>query len=451
MAHLAQLLIFDPARKIDSARIEALDAAGYGCTIVADAPAAEEAARTARPDVLLIAEGDEPDADALALAASLKAALPLAGLPAVLLVEGPPPESRLRAALEAGIDDVVETGADLTELHARLPRLTRSSVMARELARRVATAEAFGLRVDPASFRRGYPEEPQILTVAQQGERLTELAHALNDEAVHCVPEISPFRAADRLDDGRFDAAVIAIGEADDLSKVQYLCGHIRNNPRLFNLPTLVLIDAGVAEAEKEAALYRGGAAIVMPGDTEPARLAVYLRMLVARQRWRWTLRDPFRATLSEGTVDRLGVVYGKDFWHAHATRCLAAAAERGSSLSVGCIPIPTLTRIREEYGAEHADILEHQLADWITGMTRIEDCVGRVEDDAFALLLPGTPEAEANRVVQRIVGILQSSEFHLGEEVMQAIHAWAEAGIATPLAGEDAAATLARARDSAL
>ncbi len=60
---------------------------------------------------------------------------------------------------------------------------------------------------------------------------------------------------------------------------------------------------------------------------------------------------------------------------------------------------MPTLPRIREEFGEENAEILAHQLADWITGMTRIEDTVARVGPDAFAILLPETPEHEANRV----------------------------------------------------
>lgn len=452
MSNLAYLLICHAGGQPDSGLAQTLEAAGYRCVEAAGPVDALRRTAEMAPDVLLIADTDATkatEAAALSLADSLKASPDSTGLPVVLLSGAPPTDETLRAALKAGIDDVVEIDAGLSELCARLPRLTRASIMARELGRRVATAATFGIAVDPAAYRRGYPETPQILAIAQAGERLTDLAHGLNEEGVHCVPEISPFRAADRLDDGRFDAAVIAIGPSDDLSKAQYLFSHIRNNPRLFNLPTLVLTDSGVAEGE--TGFYRGGAAIVMASDTPPARLSAYLQMLVARQRWRWTLRDPFRATLEPATSDRLGVVYSQAFWEAHAQRSLAAAEARGSTLSVGCIPVPTLTRIREEYGPEHADILEHQLADWITGMTRIEDCVGRVEGDCFALLLPGTLEAEANRVVQRIVGILHSSEFHLGEEVMQAVHAWAEAGIALPEPGETAASVLARAKNSAL
>jgi hypothetical protein len=49
--------------------------------------------------------------------------------------------------------------------------------------------------------------------------------------------------------------------------------------------------------------------------------------------------------------------------------------------------------------------------------------------------------------VVQRIIGILHSSEFHLGEEVMQVIHAWAEGGVAGLQEGDNAASLLARAK----
>ena len=55
---------------------------------------------------------------------------------------------------------------------------------------------------------------------------------------------------------------------------------------------------------------------------------------------------------------------------------------------------------------------------------------------DGFALLLPETPPEEAERVVQRIVGVLHQSEFHLTEEVMEVVRVWPSAGVAARAPG---------------
>jgi two-component system cell cycle response regulator len=443
MRHLAYLLIGDPDPDSALSRSEALTEQGYRCIQASDAHTLLALANSRKPDVILLGSFAAP-VDSTQIVSALKSADATQNIP-IVLTDAALDGSSLEGFRDAGADDLLPPDDDLEELIARLPRLSRSSVMFSELQRRVKTAAEFGVDIDPRQFRRGYPEEPQVIAVAQNGNHLTELGQTLNESGLHCIPEVSPFRAADRLDEGRFDAAVIAIDEGDDLSRVQYLCAHIRNNPRLFNLPTLVLSNGRSNRVDMD--LYRGGAAIVLPASAKPALLSTYIHMLVNRQRLRWTMRDPYKATLNQKTADKTGVAYSEAFWNAHLPRCVAAAQERGSNLALGYIDVPTLPRIREEFGEENAEILAHQLADWITGMTRIEDTVARVGPDAFAILLPETPEHEANRVVQRIIGILHSSEFHLGEEVMQVIHAWAEGGVAGLQEGDNAASLLARAK----
>lgn len=446
MPHLAYLLIGDPDPEKALSRADALTERGYRCIHASDAHSLLTLADSRQPDVVLLGPF-APPADVFSIVQALKTADATDSIP-IVLTDAELTEVNLAGARDAGVDDILGPSDDIAELTARLPRLTRSSVMVAELRRRVETAAEFGLEVEPQSFSRGYPEKPQVMAVAQNGEHLTKLGQTLNDAGLHCTPEVSPFRAADRLDEGRFDAAVVALDEGDDYSRVQYLCGHIRNNPRLFNLPTLVLGDGQLDDPDSD--LYRGGASIVLTGDADAALLSTYIHMLVNRQRMRWTLRDPFKATLGPETADKTGVAYSEAFWNAHLPRSVAAAQARGSNLALGYIDVPTLPRIQEEFGRENADILAHQLADWITGMTRIEDTVARVGDQGFVMLLPDTPEAEANRVVQRIIGILHNSEFHLGEEVMQVVHAWVEGGVAGLTEGDSADSFFNRALDNA-
>lgn len=446
MPHLAYILIGDPDPDRALSRAEFLNAAGYRCIQASDAHTLIGLAGSRMPDVILMGQFTAP-VDSLNIVRALKTADATQSIPIVLL-DLPPQADLLTLVRDEDVDDILGPNDDNQELLLRLPRLTRSSVMQAELSRRIKTAAAFGLTVDPKDFIRAYPARPLVLAVAPDDASMIDLVEALNDGGFECVPETGYFRAADALDNGRFDAAVIMTASADDFERTQYLCGHIRHNPRLFNLPTLVLTAPATRERAKD--FYRGGAAIVLSGLSDADRLCTYIHMLVGRQRLRWTLRDPFKALLKDETADVSRVAYSRQFWDAHLARTIETAQARNARLAMAYLSIPTLPRIQEEYGTENAEILAHQLADWVTSMTRIEDTVARIGPDAFGILLPETPRAEANGVAQRIIGILHNSEFNLGEDVMQSVRAWAVGG-ATALEPDDTPETfMARAKSVA-
>ena len=443
MAHVATILIADGNAESAANKAKFLSDKGYRTETVCASTQVVARAALHQPDIVLLGTFEDTP-DQLALAKSLRGN-PATHLTPIALTEAHPDTIDADTALELGVDDLFTIASDQREILARLPRLARFSVLVSELERRIETAQDFGLDVDPMSFHRDYAATPNVMAVAQNPERLSALGDALTGLGLECTLESDAFKAADQLDDRRYDAVLISLSTGDDLARAQYLFGHIRNNPRLFNLPTLVVAEQ--AESARDMALYRSGAAFVLSGPVPHEEMVLYLKMLVARQRVRWTLRDPYKATLAGPTQDSCQTAYSDAFWTGHLKTTLANAAARESNLSVGLFAVPTLPRIREEFGDENAEILAHQLADWITGMTRIEDTVARIGPDTFAAMFPDTPEAEANRVVQRIVGILHNSEFHLGEEVMQVIHAVVEGGTAGLETGDQSADLMARAK----
>jgi two-component system cell cycle response regulator len=445
MGSLGQILIADPDKKAGEARAKGLEAAGYRAQACDDPDQFLAQAAAIEPDVVLIGPfGGKRDA--LNLAQSLKAEAATSHIP--IMVYGDDMAAMRRDAPAVGIDDILPRTAEAAEITARLPRLVRSSVMQTELARRVITAAEFGHAVDPAEFTRNYPQRPRILAVCENGARLSDLQQALLLDGFHAIPERSAFRAGERIDDERVDAAVIGIEGAGDIDRGASLTKHIRTNPRLFNLPTLLIGDA-IDEAARTR-LYEAGASIV---SCEPIRsdartqISAYLHMLVARQRLRWTLRDPFKAVLAPATGDPgLRGVYSTDFLMAHLHRLLTARAAHGNDLSIAVLRIDNAPGVREEHGEEAVRILMQQMADWITGMSRIEDCVARMPGDGFALVMPDTPAVEAERVIHRIAGILHQSEFHLTEEVMEVVHVWPSVAAIAAEDGESAEDLLARA-----
>ncbi|MEQ8604055.1 MAG: diguanylate cyclase [Marivibrio sp.] len=451
MTKIGHILVGDPDPDAALARCEALAEAGYRALPASEARALIELAARRRPDVVLLGVF-EGEVDGLHIAEALKSADATAAIPIVLTAPADLADDLAvrRKAPTAGVDDIVASDASTPEILARLPRLIRSSVMGAELARRIATAADFGRRVAPETFRRNYPERPRVMTVSEHGDQLSDLQQILLMAGFHAIPERTAFRAGERIDDERVDAALIALSGPSDAERAAALAAHIRSNPRLFNLPTLV-VGPGLDAAARER-LYQAGAGIVAEGEPTPGgadaeALTAYLHMLVARQRLRWTMRDPFKATLGPETGDaELSGVYSDAFFRAHLARLLAAGEARETSLSVALIRTDNLAGVADAHGAESARILMQQMADWIAGMTRIEDACARVGPDGFALSLPETPPDEAERVVQRIVGVLHQSEFHLSEEVMEVARVWPSAGVAAREPGDDVEGLLARA-----
>lgn len=443
--HIAHILVGDSDPDRALARAEELGAAGYRTMQVSDAASLVKLASSRVPDAVMVG-GFSGTPDGIEIAAALKGADTTRHIP-VILIGGDTTKAERARALAAGVDDLLPVDADGAEILARLPRLVRSAVMLAELYRRTESASRFDVRVDPRSFQRGYPDRPRVLAVAENGESLSGLQRTLERAGFQAVPERSAFRAGDRLDDERFDATVVRVDAGDDIERVLFLCAHIRNNPRLFNQPTLVSAP-GTVNVDRTA-LYRGGAGIAMIGAADDDLLSMYTHMLVARQRLRWTLRDPFKATLAEGTRDELKGVYSRAFFDAHLERVLGAARNRGSNLSLGIVRIANVTGLEEDFGAEETAALMQQLSNWVGGMTRIEDTVARLGHADFAMILTDTPEIEAMRVIQRIAGILQQSEFHMSEEVMQPIHVWVQTGVVGIAPDDTAQGILARAMDA--
>lgn len=81
--------------------------------------------------------------------------------------------------------------------------------------------------------------------------------------------------------------------------------------------------------------------------------------------------------------------------------------------------------------------------------MVKVSDAVGRLGAYQFGIIMPATPEKEANQVAFRIAGILQNSEFALGEDVMEAIHVLVDCGVSTIQPYDTPKKMLTRARQA--
>jgi len=392
------------------------------------------------PDLALIDGGKAPE-KACKLAAALIEA-EAGHFPVVLLAQNSSPALR-RSCVAAGIDDLVTEPASETMLLSRLRPLVRLAIMNSELQQRLATACRLGIEIPPAQAAREADESRRVLIAAGQAANLSEIASALGRE--YEIDQASDvFHAAAMLRENPFDALVVAIeGNAED---ALYLCGQIRNNTRLFNLPVLLLVDRGGFGSLDEA--YRHGASAVALRPLDKDELQTTIEFLVRRQKLRTAIRGQLAEIQAKAGGSEVGGVYRRKFLLAHLDRLTAAAGAARKHLSLVSFQIQNLGPVVREFGAEAADDLLRQVADWILALVRVEDMVARHGDKEFCVVLPDTAIEDAQVVAHRISGVLLNTQFAVpGSDIP--IGVWLQSGCADFRSDDTAASLIARAHQN--
>lgn len=434
MIHLANALIAGNDRGWAEDLLGRLERKGYRGRALASGVEAVAMARGERPDIVVI--GPElQDMDPTEAARAVKESQS-SYIPVFLICRELTPEL-MRRAMEAGVDDAMALPVDDFELLARMRPLVRLGTMHTELRQRSAVAREMGVEVPDFVDARIEDRHP-ILFV---GHDFSDFA-ALCDGSVDRRTTDNIFEAEDIVSGADFDAAILLVDDQDDLDSRLSFCAKVRNNPRLFNLPVVVVDGIGIDAAEA----YRRGATRVVRRPVQPVLFPAVVWGLVQRQRARWALRRALDASLAPATRDPLTGSYNRDFLMRYLDRRTAAAQIQGRHLTVVFFHIPGVEGVREQFGDEAAEHLQLQLAQWIQGLLRVEDVTARYEGSDFCVVLPDTPMEEAQVVMNRIAGVLDYTDFAV-REVYQPVKVWVEVGSAQLAPEDDVAAVLARAR----
>lgn len=430
MIRLANVLIVDDKSSQVLTLPNRLAKGGYHATTVAAKADALAHARAEHPDLVLIAT--PADSEAVALGAALKADPATGDIPVLLLTETVT-AVLCRNALDAGLDDVVALDCDDAELHARLRPLVRLETMHAELRQRAQIAKRFGVLARERVSGPG--DTPPVLLLI--GDDIEAKRAALGDigEVVACG---NLFEAEDALGRRNFDAALISFN--DEPEGLPGFCSQVRNNPRLFNLPMVLLTADGAGDA------YRRGATRVLSHNADPAILHSVMLSLVRRQQLRWSIRAALNDSLAPATRDPITGAYGRAFFDAYVASRLDLAKAQNRHLAVVFFASPNIDGVRRQFGEDAALHLTQQVGHWIGGLLRAEDMTAAYAPNEFCVVLPDTPLAEAEVVMHRIAGVLAYTDFAV-REVYQPVKVWVQVGCTDARDDDTVASLLARAR----
>lgn len=436
MIHLANILIVTDDATFGEDLLGKLYRHRYQGQVVASQNEAVAAAGQVRPDIVLLGPSVK-GGDPMTLTRTLKASVESADIPVCLLAGEASAELQNRA-LAAGMADVLTPPISETKLIARLRPLVRLASMQTELQQRCLVAEKFGISIGTRPLRRKDDPQERILLIGGPAEDLLKhLPHA----KISSVAD--PYQAEAELGNHNYDAA-IAIPDGDPARYLD-LCVQIRNNPRLFNLPVIMVAKAG--EIDEDTA-YQHGVSGYFKSPADPFELNNAALFMVRRQRQRWSIREALGEAETPLIKDPATDVFSRAFFDAYVAQRVSYALNHGRPLSVGFFRVPDVENIRQRFGEEQANHLRLQVSQWISGLLRVEDLTARYEDNEFCVLLPDSPESEASLVINRIAGVLAYTDFAV-RDVYEPVKVWVRAGYAELTDDDTTESLIARARQA--
>jgi len=434
----------DPAR---ADRMGAVLAEG-NCNVVVCETADELRAEAggSHPDLVIIDVG-ALGRPGIATAAALRQRKPET-VPVVLWAEEALP-GLYEEALGARADDLFDGKLDTVgaaELMLRLRPLMRLSTQYAEVRRRIALAREFGVSI-PKDPDLSVGDGPyRVLAVGRSPALERRVVAALAKRAKGVDFRGDPLEGRDYLFDGDYDAAVLEVGGGLSGDDALEFCRMVRNHPHLYNLP-LVIIDESGRELPRDETV-RAGASLVLAAATGENRLRYFLASHGRRQQIRRRIRDAINLTKTIRTRGRHTHSYMPAFLRAHLGVLIEEAHQWQKHLTILAFSVAgSLAPFRAECGEEAARELTRQIAQWISGLVRLEDVVANFGGGEFCVTLPDTPLDEAEAVIGRVTGILEYTDFAV-KDVFRPVKVTVDVGHAELRAADDAGAMIARARE---
>jgi two-component system cell cycle response regulator len=134
---------------------------------------------------------------------------------------------------------------------------------------------------------------------------------------------------------------------------------------------------------------------------------------------------------LRSGFTDFLTGWHNRRYLHARLKEELARAQRRGGTVACLMVDLDHFKRVNDSYGHLVGDQVLREVAQRIDGEIRESDAAARFGGDEFAILMPDTDAAQAQRVAQRVLHAVCASPVSVNSPSSESIKVTLSIGIA--------------------
>lgn len=221
----------------------------------------------------------------------------------------------------------------------------------------------------------------------------------------------------------------VIIDSTSDPRSAQEFVQNIRNTPELSEQVYILLLTKKGQKGELIAGLGTGAddylSKPISPQDLK-ARVMVGLRLLAMSNE----LGEARNKIEGVPVYDDLTGLVNRQAFYKQAKGELERARRASAGVSFIVMDIDNFTAINEKFGRDIGDEALQLAAQIIREKSRPYDCIGRWAGDQFSIVLPGVVSSDAEKIVNRILTGIRSSDITTHDGT--ALEIEMSAGIAT-------------------
>lgn len=287
----------------------------------------------------------------------------------------------------------------------RMSSLIRLGQMEAEILRRQATLnEHFGqdLTLPDAPLRKPF----RVLFIGKADPSYMSVVNALQNKNVTVVAAFTSFSAFDYLHSSAFDAVVI--NALDGSEPAMTIAETMRRNPRLFHVPTLLLVNKSSFRQSDVA--YAHGVKDIIDADAPLEELSGRILELANDYRLHQNLKDEFTNFGGPDCSDPETGVLNERFFRLHLQRVSRECRQRRVPLSI--LTLKLTPKFKAALDGAVLSAAYGQSIRNIAGMVRMQDIVARLDKTTVVVAFPEENRKDVARIAARIKEMIETSTF---------------------------------------
>lgn len=306
-------------------------------------------------------------------------------------------------------DTVIFPPAHISQIANRVSSMIRLGQMEREINRRIITLKE-DFDVDYALSESAFNQSFKILFIGKATPDFMVIINALQTKNVEVVAAFTSFSAFDYLHDGEFDAVVMnALEQSEPAITISET---MRRNAKLYNVPTLFLVDSNTFTDHDLA--YQKGARDIISTSAETEEISGRILELANYHRIHSQLKDEFESLCAK-CVDTDSGVFNEDFFRRHLKRIVTDMKTDAEKLTL--IAIKANPNSHTAISAENISTAMTQVGQMLKNLVRMQDVTARLSEDIFIIAFPEQNLSSVSGVIERIEGIVDCAAFDSGDK----------------------------------